>query len=184
MATPTRFYVGTATPTTTTLPNGGLYFNTSNKYIYLNNNGTLVSWNGNNNTYSVNNATLTIQKNGTRVGSFTANASSNSTVNITVPTKISELTNDRLLLRTDANFPDDSDFQLPQYGTYIVSWVCGDASYCTCVYYNGEDSGSYSPRLSDGSCMYVSMYGYLQWESESGEDEIASCDSLHVIKIG
>ena len=43
---------------------------------------------------TVNNATLTIQKNGTNVGTFTANASSNSTVNITVPTTTSGLTND------------------------------------------------------------------------------------------
>ena len=33
----------------------------------------------------MNNATLTIQKNGTSVGTFTANASANKTVNITVP---------------------------------------------------------------------------------------------------
>jgi hypothetical protein len=44
-------------------------------------------------TYTVNNATLTIQKNGTTVKTFTANASSNVTCNITVPTKTSELTN-------------------------------------------------------------------------------------------
>lgn len=43
---------------------------------------------------TVNNATLTIQKNGTTVKTFTANASSNVTANITVPTKTSELTND------------------------------------------------------------------------------------------
>ena len=43
---------------------------------------------------TVNNATLTIQKNGTTVNTFTANASSNVTANITVPTKVSELTND------------------------------------------------------------------------------------------
>lgn len=43
---------------------------------------------------TVNNATLTIQKNGTNVQTFTANASSNKTANITVPTKTSELTND------------------------------------------------------------------------------------------
>ena len=42
----------------------------------------------------VNNATLTIQKNGTTVKTFTANASSNVTANITVPTKVSDLTND------------------------------------------------------------------------------------------
>ena len=43
---------------------------------------------------TVNNATLTIQKNGTKVATFTSNASSNVTANISVPTKTSELTND------------------------------------------------------------------------------------------
>lgn len=41
-----------------------------------------------------NNGTLTIQKNGTTVGTFGANQSENTTANITVPTKVSELTND------------------------------------------------------------------------------------------
>ena len=43
---------------------------------------------------TVNNGTLTIQKNGTNVQTFTANSSSNKTANITVPTKTSDLTND------------------------------------------------------------------------------------------
>lgn len=43
---------------------------------------------------TVNNATLTIQKNNTSVGTFTANASSNKTINIVVPTATSDLTND------------------------------------------------------------------------------------------
>ena len=43
---------------------------------------------------TVNNATLTIQKNGTTVQTFTANSSTNKTANITVPTKTSDLTND------------------------------------------------------------------------------------------
>ena len=42
---------------------------------------------------TVNNATLTIQKNGTTVKTFTANASSDVTCNITVPTNTNELTN-------------------------------------------------------------------------------------------
>lgn len=42
---------------------------------------------------TVNDATLTIQKNGTTVNTFTANASSNVTANITVPTNNNELTN-------------------------------------------------------------------------------------------
>ena len=43
---------------------------------------------------TVNNGTLTIQKNGTNVRTFTANQSTNVTANIVVPTKTSELTND------------------------------------------------------------------------------------------
>lgn len=43
---------------------------------------------------TVNNGTLTIQKNGTKVQTFTANQSSSVTANITVPTKVSDLTND------------------------------------------------------------------------------------------
>ena len=40
---------------------------------------------------TVNDATLTIQKNGTTVDTFTANASSNKTINITVPTAVTDL---------------------------------------------------------------------------------------------
>lgn len=43
---------------------------------------------------TVNNATLTIQKNGSAVATFTANSATNTTANITVPTKTSDLTND------------------------------------------------------------------------------------------
>ena len=42
---------------------------------------------------TVNNGTLTIQKNGTTVDTFTANSSTNKTVNISVPTNTNELTN-------------------------------------------------------------------------------------------
>lgn len=42
---------------------------------------------------TVNNATLTIQKNGSNVATFTANASSNVTANISVPTNTNQLTN-------------------------------------------------------------------------------------------
>lgn len=52
---------------------------------------------------TVNNATLTIQKNGTDIGTFTANASANKDINITVPTKTSELTNDSGYKTTDNN---------------------------------------------------------------------------------
>lgn len=64
---------------------------------------------------TVNNATLTIQKNGTDVASFTANSASNVTANIIVPTKTSELVN-------DSNFATES---------YVQSLIIGamEASY-------------------------------------------------------
>ena len=43
---------------------------------------------------TVNDATLTIQKNGATVTTFTANSATNTTANIAVPTKTSDLTND------------------------------------------------------------------------------------------
>lgn len=43
---------------------------------------------------TVNNGTLTIQKNGTNVATFSANTASNTTANISVPTKTSQITND------------------------------------------------------------------------------------------
>ena len=57
---------------------------------------------------TVNNATLTIQKNGTTVNSFTANASSNVTANISVPTKTSQLTNDSGFITSSSNITGTS----------------------------------------------------------------------------
>lgn len=53
---------------------------------------------------TVNNGILTIQKNGSTVDTFSANASTNKTVNITVPTKTSDLTNDDWFI-TSASLP-------------------------------------------------------------------------------
>ncbi len=55
---------------------------------------------------TVNNATLTIQKNGATVDTFTANASANKTINITVPTQTSQLQNNSGFI-TSADLPDE-----------------------------------------------------------------------------
>ncbi len=55
---------------------------------------------------TVNNATLTIQKNGATVDTFTANASANKTINITVPTQTSQLQNNSGYI-TSADLPDE-----------------------------------------------------------------------------
>lgn len=51
---------------------------------------------------TVNDATLTIQKNGTTVATFTANSAQNATADISVPTKVSDITN-------DLNFVEEKD---------------------------------------------------------------------------
>jgi hypothetical protein len=57
------------------------------------NKGLDVEWVDKPTVPTVNDATLTIQKNGTDVATFTANSSENKTANITVPTDTSDLTN-------------------------------------------------------------------------------------------
>ena len=54
---------------------------------------------------TVNDATLTIQKNGTTVDTFTANSSTDKTVNITVPTNTNELTNGAGFITADYAVP-------------------------------------------------------------------------------
>lgn len=57
---------------------------------------------------TVNNGKLTIQKNGSTVGTFMANQSGDSEISIAVPTKVSDLTN-------DLNFIDNSVSNLQNY---------------------------------------------------------------------
>lgn len=51
---------------------------------------------------AVNDGTLTITVNGTAAGTFTANQAGNATVNIPVPTRTSQLTNDSDFITSDA----------------------------------------------------------------------------------
>lgn len=61
---------------------------------------------------AVNNGKLTIQKNGSSIGTFTANQSSNVTANIIVPTKTSDLTN-------DSNFVSKTDYATASTGGVV-----------------------------------------------------------------
>lgn len=54
---------------------------------------------------TVNNATLTIQKNATTIDSFTANSATNKTVNIVVPTDTGDLTNNAGYLKATDVYP-------------------------------------------------------------------------------
>lgn len=61
---------------------------------------------------AVNNGQLTIQKNGSSIGTFAANQSSNTTANIIVPTKTSDLTN-------DSNFVSKTDYATASTGGVV-----------------------------------------------------------------
>ena len=78
---------------------------------------------------AANNGTLTIQKNGTNVATFGANQSTNTTANITVPTKTSQLTNDSNFVKSNSgaftgnltadNFNSRFSLQSVPYGTAV-----------------------------------------------------------------
>ena len=76
---------------------------------------------------TVNNATLTIQKNWSNVQTFTANASSNVTANITVPTKTSDITNDSWYITKSVN--DLTNYTLSSaLATVATTWSYSDLS--------------------------------------------------------
>ena len=89
---------------------------TSGSYTDLSNKPTIPT---------VNNATLTIQKNGTTVKTFTANASSNVTCNITVPTDTNDLTNNAGYITSSAL----SGYQTTSNLVTSVSSQSTDAQY-------------------------------------------------------
>ena len=67
---------------------------------------------------TVNNSTITIKKNGTTVDSFTLNQSSAKDIDISVPTKTSDLTNDSGYKTTDAYITCDSVKPTSETGYY------------------------------------------------------------------
>ncbi|MCQ2276124.1 MAG: fibrobacter succinogenes major paralogous domain-containing protein [Bacteroidales bacterium] len=77
---------------------------------------------------AANNATLTIQKNGTSVGTFTADASSDKSINITIPTTTSELTNNSGFITT-ANVPTNVS-QLNNDAGYVSNSNCPTVDLC------------------------------------------------------
>lgn len=115
---------------------------------------------------TVNNAKLTIQKNGTTVKTFTANASSNVTCNITVPTKVSELTN-------DSNFIDDNGATVSGVYTFNSGYASGGNSPSACpVYIYAPQTGNKLPSIgfykdagSYSLILYMTVTGdlYARW---------------------
>lgn len=115
---------------------------------------------------TVNNAILTIQKNGTTVKTFTANASDNVTANITVPTKVSELTNDSGYKTTDNN----TTYSLTQDATnghkITLTPSTGTAKTITIpdnnttyTFATGDNNGQIKVTPNDGVAQNISVKG-------------------------
>lgn len=87
------------------------------------------TWNTVATTANIGDATLTIQKNSTTVDTFTANATSNKTVNIEVPTAVSELTNDAGYI-TDADIPtvNDATLTIQKNGTTVTTFTANSST--------------------------------------------------------
>lgn len=129
--------------------------NTSDAYILNKPSLATVATSGSYNDLSdlptiptVNDATLTIQKNGTTVNTFTANASSNVTANIAVPTNTSDLNNDSGFLTTSSSIFDD------------VAYIYGDATVTTGPAIgtsNIADDAITAEKIADGAAPTITM---------------------------
>lgn len=100
---------------------------------------------------TVNNATLTIQKNGTNVQTFTANASSNKTANITVPVALSELTDDathRVVTDTQISSWDSKGTSNLTLGTSSTTAYRGDRG--NTAYTHATDSSRLTTATASG----------------------------------
>lgn len=121
---------------------------------------------------TVNDATLTIQKNGTTVQTFTANQASNATANITVPVNTSDLTNDSGFI-TSADLPTKT------------SDLTNDGSDGTSTYVEADElatvatSGSYND-LSNKPTIPAAQVN-SDWNATSGVAEILNKPNLATV---
>ena len=122
---------------------------------------------------TVNDATLTIQKNGTDVATFTANSATNQTANITVPTDTSDLTNGAGFVTSAAVPTKTSD--LTNDSGFITNQVNNLANYYdqTAInsMFNALDIPSKTSDLTNDSGFLTSI-------------PIASASTLGGVKIG
>ena len=129
---------------------------------------------------TVGNGTLTIQKNGSNVQTFTANQSSNATANIIVPTKVSELTNDsgyttntgtvtQVKVGTTAYNPSSGVVSLPVYPTVNNATLT--------IQKNGSNVQTFTANQSSNATANITMT-----KSDVGLSNVANYDQSKAIK--
>ncbi len=108
---------------------------------------------------TVNDATLTITQNGTTVATFSANASSNVSAAITVPTATSDLNNDSGFITSSAvptatsDLTNDSDFQT---GTQVSSAIATAIAGITGISFEIVQT---LPATGDAGTIYLVSHG-------------------------
>ena len=108
---------------------------------------------------TVNDATLTITQNGTAVATFSANASSNVSAAITVPTAVSDLTNDSGFITSSdiptdvSDFTNDADYQT---GSEVSAAIAAAISGITGISFEIVQT---LPATGDAGTIYLISHG-------------------------
>ena len=135
---------------------------------------------------TVGNATLTIQKNGTAVDTFTANATSNKTINITVPTTAADvsavpttrkvaghaLSSDVTLSKGDVglgNVDNTSDANKP-ISTATQAALDGKQDYALVDYTSGDDYAAMKTGYIEMTDEYPSVATVGQWIKDTSDN--------------
>ena len=98
-------------------------------------------------TRTIGSGTLTIQKNGSTVKTFSANSTTDVLANITVPTKLSELTNDSInngVLTIQANGTNKGTFSANQSSNTTVNITAKDLGVSSAMIFGGVASQTLS----------------------------------------
>ena len=121
---------------------------------------------------TVNNATLTIQKNGTAIDTFTANASVDKTINVTVPTDTSDLTNNAGFITNSVsnltNYYTKTDTYTQQEVNSLINTITiptktsdltNDGEDGTSTYVEASDLTGYQEKLVAGTNISIASDG-------------------------
>ena len=102
---------------------------------------------------------LTIQKNGTNVATFSASETTNKTANITVPTKVSDLTNDSKYIKgiNVGSVLSNQSWSGDKYTSHSLSWTATQDAW---VFLTGYEAAPNAVRLNNT----------VLWNYSSGTD--------------
>ena len=144
---------------------GSLPSQTGNAGKFLTTDGTDPNWSSIT-IPTVNDATLTIQKNGTSVATFTANSSTNQTANITVPTTVAELTDSsNYVLSSSLSSVATSGLYSDLTGTPTIPTVNNSTITIT---QGGVTKGSFTLNQASGDTIALDAGGGSSLPSQTG----------------